>query len=89
MQAHDHSAHETLPTTTTRTSRRSRWVFGGFALLAGLLLAFEHRVHLSGLVGWLPYLILLACPLMHLFMHGGHGHGHGGGDGKSDDGAGK
>jgi hypothetical protein len=27
-------------------------------------------------VEWLPYLILLACPLMHLFMHHGHGHGH-------------
>jgi hypothetical protein len=30
----------------------------------------------------LPWLILLACPLMHIFMHGGHGgHGdaHGGG----------
>jgi hypothetical protein len=27
-----------------------------------------------GLLIWLP---LLACPLMHLFMHGGHGH-HGG-----------
>ncbi|WP_457094644.1 DUF2933 domain-containing protein [Microvirga sp. P5_D2] len=25
----------------------------------------------------LPYLLLLACPLMHLFMHGGHGHHHG------------
>jgi hypothetical protein len=24
----------------------------------------------------LPYL-LLACPLMHLFMHGRHGHHHG------------
>jgi len=42
-------------------------------------------MHLSGLIGWLPYLILLACPLMHLFMHGGHGHG--GGDGRSNDGA--
>lgn len=21
----------------------------------------------------LPYLLVLACPLMHLFMHGGHG----------------
>jgi hypothetical protein len=30
-------------------------------------------------LGALPYLILLACPLMHLFMHRGHGHhaGHG------------
>jgi hypothetical protein len=25
----------------------------------------------------LPWLFLAACPLMHLFMHGGHGHGHG------------
>lgn len=23
----------------------------------------------------LPYLLLLACPLMHLFMHHGHSHG--------------
>lgn len=43
------------------------------AILAYLLLG-EHRVHL---LGYLPYLFLLACPLMHLFHgHGGHGrHG--------------
>jgi hypothetical protein len=87
MQTHDHAAHRTPPATAAETSRRSRWVFVGFALLAVLLLAFEHRMHLSGLIGWLPYLILLACPLMHLFMHGGHGHG--GGDGKTDGGEGK
>jgi len=35
----------------------------------------EHRVHLFGV---LPYLFLLACPLMHVFMHHGHrGHRHG------------
>lgn len=33
----------------------------------------EHQAHLASM---LPYLILLACPLMHLFMHHGHG-GHG------------
>jgi hypothetical protein len=27
-------------------------------------------------VGALPLIILLACPLMHVFMHHGHGHGH-------------
>ncbi len=37
-------------------------------------LLMEHRQHLFD---YLPILILLACPLMHLFMHGGHG-GHGG-----------
>jgi hypothetical protein len=29
----------------------------------------------------IPFLLILACPLMHIFMHGGHGgHHHGGGD---------
>ncbi|MDX2144146.1 MAG: DUF2933 domain-containing protein [Rhodospirillaceae bacterium] len=42
------------------------------AILA-FLIATGHRAHL---LGALPYLLLLACPLMHLFMHGGHG-GHG------------
>jgi hypothetical protein len=28
----------------------------------------------------LPFLLFLACPLMHLFMHHGHG-GHGGHEG--------
>jgi hypothetical protein len=76
MQARDHSAHDVPPeAAAARTTLCSRWVFGGFAALALLALAVEHRMHLSGLLGWLPYLILLACPLMHLFMHGGHGHG--------------
>jgi hypothetical protein len=35
--------------------------------------------HSQHLLGWLPYLIILLCPLMHIFMHGGHSHGgHGG-----------
>ncbi|HEY0822924.1 MAG TPA: DUF2933 domain-containing protein [Ramlibacter sp.] len=51
----------------------------GLALLAVagvvlLYLVYDHRVHVLGL---LPYLVLLACPLMHLFHHGRHGHGHG------------
>ncbi len=44
-------------------------------------LLMEHREHLFQA---LPYLILLACPLMHFFMHGSHG-GHDHGDHKSDD----
>ncbi len=34
-------------------------------------LLMEHRVHFFQA---LPFLILLLCPLMHMFMHGGHGH---------------
>lgn len=50
----------------------------GLALLAFLaiaifFLATEHTAHLFGV---LPYLLLLLCPLLHLFMHRGHGeHG--------------
>lgn len=41
------------------------------AALSYYLLA-NHREHLAVA---LPYLFLLACPLMHIFGHG-HGHGH-------------
>lgn len=35
------------------------------------------REHWNHALGYLPYLLFLACPLMHLFMHHGHGHDHG------------
>ena len=35
----------------------------------------EHWWHASGYLIYLPYLLFLACPLMHLLMHHGHGHG--------------
>lgn len=47
-----------------------------FIAIAGYFLWTEHRAHLIGALSWLPWLLVLACPLMHLFMHGGHG-GHG------------
>ena len=63
-------------------SARSRSVFIGFIVIAAVLLAYEHRVHLLGV---LPFLLLLACPLMHLFMHHGHGHhGHHSHSGQGD-----
>lgn len=58
----------------TKHLSRGQWVFYGFLIFAGLLLFTEHRAHV---LSFLPYLILLACPLMHLFMHHGHaGHNH-------------
>lgn len=48
-----------------------------FIAVAVFFLWEEHEAHI---LGALPWLILLACPIMHLFMHRGHGHGgHGGG----------
>lgn len=68
---HDHGAHETQP-----GFWRSRYAIGlvVFGAVAGYFLLAEHRAHFFGA---LPFLLLLACPLMHVFMHHGH-DGHGG-----------
>jgi hypothetical protein len=48
-----------------------------FFAIVGFFLLGEHRVHALGL---LPWLLLLACPFLHIFTHGGHGaHGGDGG----------
>lgn len=44
-----------------------------FLGIATFFLVTEHWAHI---IPFLPWLLLLACPLLHLFMHGGHG-GHG------------
>lgn len=56
-----------------RRASRSRWVFVAFAVIAAYFLVAEHGAHV---VPYLPWLLLLACPLMHVFLHGRHG-GHG------------
>lgn len=43
----------------------------GFLLIGGFLLVSEHRLHA---LGYLPYLLVLACPLLHLFHHGHGSH---------------
>ena len=55
---------------------RSGLVLLGFLAIAAFFLLSEHRAHLFS---FLPWLLLLACPLMHLFMHGGHGGSDGSG----------
>ena len=52
-----------------------------FVAAAAYSLLSEHRAHFFG--AW-PFLILLACPLMHVFMHHGHGH-HGSRDANNAD----
>jgi len=50
----------------------------GLALLAVAVVVGGYFViwHQQHVAAALPFLVILACPLMHLFMHGGHG-GHG------------
>ena len=59
------------------TASTSKLVLFGFLAVAVFFLIAEHRAHFFGV---LPYLFLLACPLMHMFGHHGHGGhaGHGG-----------
>lgn len=45
--------------------------------LYGLAAAFILYWHWRHVLDALPFLVVLACPLMHLFMHRGHHHHHG------------
>jgi hypothetical protein len=45
----------------------------GFGLALAALLLIQHWVHVTPYLYWV---ILLACPLMHLFMLRGHHHRH-------------
>ena len=74
MTTAHHEHHKPAP----RRSAISAPVKGALLMVAaigGFYLLREHWDHVAG--NWV-YLVLLACPLMHLFHgHGGHG-GHGG-----------
>lgn len=71
--SHDHIHHQHGDTSPASFwTSRAFLVFLGFAAMALVLLWEEHSAHI---LGALPYLFLLACPLMHVFMHRGHvGH---------------
>lgn len=71
------------PTSPQANPPRNLWRtrYGVGLMVMGAVAAFfllaEHRAHIFG--AW-PFLLILICPLMHLFMHRGHGghdgHGH-------------
>jgi hypothetical protein len=68
--SHQHGVHDAHPSFWS-----SRYAIG-MVVIGGVAAYFLLTEHLAHVVGALPYLLLLACPLMHVFMHGGHGHGH-------------
>ena len=70
------SNHATPPPPWWKT--RTGAVFIGFLAIAAFFLIMEHQAHVLGALPLL--LLLLVCPLMHLFMHGGGGKHHSGGD---------
>lgn len=60
------------PVADHRHRKTNSWLIGGLLAIAAGLLIMDRWVNLPGV---LPYLLLLACPLMHL-MHRGHGRNH-------------
>lgn len=81
MMDHPHQEHELPPRFWS-----TRYAIG-LVVIGGAAAYFLLTEHLAHVVAVLPYLLLLACPLMHVFMHGGHG-GHGNHDQKEHDGSG-
>ena len=72
---HTHATH--TEQTAAPPFWRSRYAVGllVFGAVAAYFMLSEHRAHF---IGALPFLLLLSCPLMHVFMHRGH-------DGKRSD----
>lgn len=62
--------------------RGARWTVAALMVVV-IVLFYILREHWAHALGMLPYALLLACPLMHLF-HGGHGHHAGRRSGRGD-----
>lgn len=52
-------------------SRINQWLLWSGLAGAVAWMFWQHNAHLLQL---LPFLFILACPLMHVFGHGHHGH---------------
>ena len=62
-------------------SPRFNWGLIAVIAIIGYFLISEHRAHF---INYLPFVLLLACPLVYMFMHGDHdSHGDQGQDNKS------
>lgn len=65
---HEHSTRD-----ARSAGRLANLMIVGLVAVAAYFVVGEHWVHVQP---YLPLLLFLACPLMHLFMHHGHGHHH-------------
>ena len=83
MPAHDQLHHDTSSPKGSFWTSRTFFVTLAFLAIAVFLLMSEHRAHF---LGTLPLLLLVvACPLLHVFMHGGHGNHTGHSEQSSDE----
>ncbi len=65
---------------------RSNLALVAFLGIGGYFLWTEHQAHV---IAALPWVLIVGCLVMHLFMHGGHGHGGSGHDDNNGDKGGK
>jgi hypothetical protein len=72
----------TTQNNSERAPLRIPWWLG-CVLLSAIALFFLWEEHEAHILGALPWLLFLTCPLIHLFMHRGHHHSSatGAGDG--------
>lgn len=69
MSRYDHVAWPSKPKGSFLTSRAGI-TFCVLLAIAAFLLFAEHRAHVLGIS---LFVLLVACPLLHIFMHGGQG----------------
>ena len=67
MNDDTHNAPDSRP----NWSRVNQWLLWVGLAAAVIWLVTKHGAHLLEIA---PFLLILACPLMHVFGHGGHGH---------------
>ena len=61
--------------TTRRSSATFIWILMVSFMVTAYLLIWEHRVHLDSYLDYLPFLVLIACSAIYLFIHrSDHGH---------------
>ena len=76
-----HEQNTFAPTSeTNQPSRSGGWFNSRNAIIGCAIVGIIGAIFLTGhsnhVIAALPYLLLLACPFMHFFMHGRHGkHG--------------
>ena len=64
-----------MPVSHSRRGSFGRYMpWTALAAIAALLLFSSHRWHV---LGYLPLLFLLICPLLHFYLHGRHSTGAG------------
>lgn len=72
----------TRPTFRFHLPRLPWWL--GAILFAAVAVFFLWEEHAAHILGALPWLLLLTCALLHIFMHHGHGGGATIGDPKDE-----